>query len=64
MDLFKDVFPELREQGRPDTNKEIARQTGMTQKRVGDLKKHPGKATLAEMETLARLFKCQYVIGG
>lgn len=63
MDLFTQIYSCLLRTGRPTTNKEIAKQTGQTEKRVADLKRHPNKATLAEMQIYADVFGCVYTVG-
>lgn len=62
-DLFTQVYSSLLNEGRPTTNKEIARMIGSNEHRIALLKKHPERATLAEIEAFAEAFSCQYVIG-
>jgi len=63
MDLFTPIFSSLYNSGQPTTNKEIAKQTGLNEHRIGLLKQKPDRATLAELQTLADVFGCEYVIG-
>ena len=63
MDLFTPIFSSLYNSGQPTTNKEIAKETGINEHRIGLLKKHPERATLAEIEAFAETFSCRYVIG-
>ena len=62
-DLFSPMITTLYRSGKPTTNKQIAKETGLNEHRIGLLKKHPERATLAEIEAFAATFDCQYVIG-
>lgn len=63
-DLFTPIFSSLYNSGQPTTNKEIAKQTGLNEHRIGLLKQKPERATLAELEVFAETFDCQYIIDG
>ena len=63
MDLFTPIFSSLYNSKQPTTNKEIAKQTGLNEHRIALLKKHPERATLAEIEMFAEVFDCLYWIG-
>ena len=63
-DLFSQIYTTLYRSGQPTTNKEIAKQTGLNEHRIGLLKKQPSRATLAELEVFAETFECQYIIDG
>lgn len=62
-DLFSQIYTNLYRSGQPTTNKQISKETGLNEHRIGLLKKHPERATLAEIEAFAATFDCQYVIG-
>lgn len=53
-DIFAPIVAYQMEHGRKATAKQIAKDTGMTEKRVGQLKKYPARATVAELEALTR----------
>lgn len=63
LDLFTQVYSSLLNEGRPTTNKEIAKMIGSNEHRIALLKKHPERATLSEVEALAKAFGCCYRIG-
>ena len=53
-DIFAPITAYQLKHGRKDTAKQIAADTGLTEKRVGQLKKYPGRATVAELEALTK----------
>lgn len=62
-DIFSPIFNHLISQGRPTTNIEIEKQSGISARRIALLRKHPNRATLGEIEALADAFKYEITIG-
>lgn len=62
-DIFGPILSKLIGQGRPTTNAEIERHSGIKARRVADLRKNPEKITLGELEALTDVFRYEVKIG-
>lgn len=62
-DIFAPIAYYQMEHGKKTTSKQIAQDTGLTEKRVGQLRKDPNRATVAELEALTREYHFQIRLG-
>ena len=63
-DIFAPIVEYQMNHGRKTTSKQIAIDTGMTEKRVGQLRKDPNRATVAELEALTSTYHYTIKLGG
>lgn len=63
-DIFAPITYYQMEHGKKTTSKQIALDTGLTEKRVGQLRKQPNRATVAELEALTSTYHYTIKLGG
>lgn len=61
--IFSPVNECLMNSGKRQTNRQIAEDTGITERRVALLKKYPERATVAELEALTETYQFNILIG-
>lgn len=61
-DIFAPITAYQLKHGKKDTNKQISEDTGICEHRVGQLKKYPARATVAELEALTRCYRFSITI--
>lgn len=63
-DIFAPITQYQLDHGLKTTNKQISQTTGICENRIKTLKDDPGRATVAELEALAREYKFRIEVRG